>query len=413
MMQKAQVFSLEKDSAVRNRLTHSLEVSDIGRSIARSVATKLYEAKRIKYVTAESIQLIVENACLIHDVGNPPFGHFGEEAIKKWFSANGKLSGKTYGINDSDIIDLMNFDGNPQGLRILTKLHNECDDFGLNLTASTLLASIKYPNWGGTNSSTAFKKKIGIFDSELETYRNICAATNHPLGKRYFLAYLMELADDICYCLSDIADGFEKKIFNASEFATEYNDICASNGLSPLPFSKSGKEFNYNLDFSVKFSQGTIREASDLFSKNVDEYILGDRNELSVDIQMGRYLDCLKMFARKYIYSSREAQSIEIAGYKIMTGLLEHYGMLLLLSRDDFNYFVEKSEMPKGRNLDFEWRVFNQLPNRFIQSYRRFSADKKAREEWIVRARLIVDYLSGLTDQSALLEYQNFMGISL
>lgn len=216
LMQKAQVFSLETNSSVRNRLTHSLEVSDIGRTLARNTGNKLFLAKEIENDEIEQIQTIVECACLVHDIGNPPFGHFGEDAIKKWFSVNGR---ELYNSSANEPIltgtelneDISHFDGNQQGFRILTKLHAETDKHSLNLTFATLLASIKYPHFLNIGKKGKFSKKIGIFDVDVHVYKSICDSIKKEENKRYFLSYLMELADDICYSLSDIADSFEKK----------------------------------------------------------------------------------------------------------------------------------------------------------------------------------------------------------
>jgi len=230
LIQKAQVFSLETNMSVRNRLTHSLEVADIGRSLARSVGALLHEKYDTPHEDIESIQVIVENACLMHDIGNPPFGHFGEAAIKNWANQKAKRilqethSELNFVENDPRLSDICNFDGNPQGFRIVTRLHSDRDKYGLNLTHSTLLASIKYPN-SEKSADSKFKNKIGIYLSEKEIYEEMCNAHGLNPGKRYFLAYLMELADDICYCLSDIADAFEKGIVTSKDFKEDFKEI--------------------------------------------------------------------------------------------------------------------------------------------------------------------------------------------
>jgi dGTPase len=244
MMQKAQVFSLEQNTSVRNRLTHSLEVCDTGRAIARKVGDKLVEKALATKDDIRCIEAIVENACLMHDIGNPPFGHFGEEAIKRWFNerapqifekAHARLS---LGHVDRRLYDLTNFDGNPQGFRIVTKLHAEIDEFGLNLTYATLLASIKYPNYSEVSKDRPFFKKLGIFSSEADLYKNICETTGHALSKRYFIVYLVELADDICYCLSDIADAFEKRVVDSRLFKEELKKIFKEEKVSQKIFEE-------------------------------------------------------------------------------------------------------------------------------------------------------------------------------
>jgi dGTPase len=125
-------------------------------------------------------------------------------------------------------------------------------------------------------------------------------------------------------------------------------------------------------------------------------------------------LQCFKTFARRFIYTDHEAQRIEIAGSRIVEGLLDHFGLLLKITRSDFSHFVERREMRKYSGLDTEWRIFNQLSRRMLRVYQDAVAKAESDEaEWICRARLIVDYVSGLTDNYALQVYQNFMGISL
>lgn len=420
MMQKAQVFSLEQNTSVRNRLTHSLEVADVGRTIARQVGQGLAEKGIASMEDIACVEAIVESACLIHDIGNPPFGHFGEEAIKKWFSENAPaIFGKTHDtvpldLSDSRLYDFVNFDGNPQGFRIVTRLHTEIDEHGLNLSYATLLASIKYPNYEKVTEERLFSKKLGVFSSEADLYKNVCQQTGHQAGKRYFIAYLMELADDICYCLSDIADGFEKGIVDSRLFKAELEKIFANmntdwklvKGVIPDDPIK-----NFSQQVAINMSRKCISEAVDHFIPNLDSFIKGEAKELIDSIEMGQVLKCLKAFARRFIYTDAEALKIEIAGHRIVQGLLDHYGALLKVSRDDFAHFAEKGEMRKSSGLDMEWRVFSQLSKRMLKSYQHQLPEGEG--EWFDRSRLLVDYISGMTDQSAFRFYQNAMGISL
>jgi dGTPase len=420
MMQKAQVFSLETNSSVRNRLTHSLEVADIGRSLARKTGQKLFKINKVTEEEIDAIQTIVETACLIHDIGNPPFGHFGEEAIKKWFASTAiKYFKDTQGeLNFSEggsLSDFENFDGNPQGFRIISRLHSKTDNSSLNLTYSTILSSIKYPFYKGISITGRFQKKIGIFSTEVPIYKKICEDIGWTPGIRYFLAYLMELADDICYCLSDIADSFEKGIIGSRDFKEELNKILKDNGIiSDLEFSKDKAIDDFSREIAVPISRKIIDEASTFFADNVNRFLEGTIGEIIEVLSIGRTFDALKIFARKLIYTSAEAQSIEVAGYAVVNGLLEHYGRLLRMKRDDFNYFIRKDEMKKKSGLDLEWRIFKQLSPRMLFCYKNSVNDNSSDDtEWINRAHLIVDYISGMTDRSALEIYQNFMGINL
>ena len=417
LVKKAQVFSLESNNSVRNRLTHSLEVADVGRTIARDVGQKLCEAGKLQPDDIPCMISIVENACLLHDIGNPPFGHFGEIAIQRWFLKLVEDSSRIpFRVSEDDIYDLINFDGNPQGFRIATRLHCERDEYSLNLTCASLLSSIKYPHCRKpespetsqrTKKVATFNKKIGVFGSENKKYEAICLATGHEYGKRYFLAYLMELADDICYCLSDIADSFEKKIISFGEYREAMEQICKQEKVNPkylIGDAERASEFDFKFNVAIATTNRIKREASKYYVKNIDKFIAGEATEIAECISSGKHLKCIKKFARRHIYPSLEVERIELSGFHIVKSLLDEFGKLLELDRRDFCTFVKNQEARKGSNLDFEWRLFNRLSKRMLQAYQ-FAIDENEktsdREEWLTRAKLVVDFISGMTDESA------------
>lgn len=156
-----------------------------------------------------------------------------------------------------------------------------------------------------------------------------------------------------------------------------------------------------------------IDEAAEHFSSNIGSYVNGASNELLENLPSGGILNCFKTFTRRFIYTDTEVQRIEIAGSRIVEGLLEHFGRLLEIPRSDFAHFVERKELRKNSGLDTEWRIFNQLSKRMIHVYEHsIQGGISDEEEWVCRARLIVDYISGLTDTYALQVYQNFTGVS-
>jgi dGTPase len=258
-------------------------------------------------------------------------------------------------------------------------------------------------------------KKLGIFTSERRLYEEICGLCGTTPGKRYFLAYVMELADDICYCLSDIADSFEKKVISSRDFKEEFRKICESNGVDVKAVIPANMEKidNFGYQVAINVTRRIVEEAAFHFAENIDSYISGAAGELSDALPSGRVLKCLKVFARRFIYTDSEVQRIEIAGSRIVDGLLSQYGRLLELPRSDFEFFIERGELRKNSGLDTEWRIFNQLSKRMLSVYNKYAKTANGDEEWILRARLVVDYISGLTDNYALQVYQNFMGVSL
>ncbi|MCF6177170.1 MAG: dNTP triphosphohydrolase [Victivallaceae bacterium] len=308
-MQKAQVFSLEKNTSVRNRLTHSIEVSDIGKTIARQVGESLKKQELASESDIRCLESIVETACLIHDIGNPPFGHFGEEAVKRWFSKTGiKIFEKREEMlaleyKDERLFDLRNFDGNPQGFRIITRLHTELDRNSLNLTYSALLSSIKYPCYSKKTKQDGNFKKLGLFSSESDIYNRICDETGHIKGKRYFIVYLMELADDICYCLSDIADALEKKVIDSRLLKDKLKQIAIKENVEDLmkSFLPDKPIDSFSHQIGINISRTCIKEAVKYFVDNLDSFLNGEKGEIIDDIETGKILKCMKTFARRYI----------------------------------------------------------------------------------------------------------------
>lgn len=238
LQQKAQVFSLEPNAAVRSRLTHSLEVSQVGRYIS----DKIIEKSDVNDPEiARSLAIFVETACLAHDIGNPPFGHFGEAAIQEWFRKHGKSAiasslsdpknpnPENFKSDNSEILlkDFIEFDGNPQGLRIISKLQWNNDALGLNLTTTSLLSCIKYLRCAGGDLkpldgilkneepvTDPLYKKAGYFISEEKLVKKLWEI--HSIERenpcRFPLSAIMEAADDISYCISDLEDSVEKEI---------------------------------------------------------------------------------------------------------------------------------------------------------------------------------------------------------
>lgn len=232
LQDKTQVFPLEQSDYIRTRLTHSLEVSYIASSIGQSIEKFLIHEKGeldIKYQGFLSSLLRVGG--LVHDLGNPPFGHFGEEAVKKFFQDYFFINTDT-SLNDLEKSDLQNFDGNVQSFRILTKLYYFGDEYGYNLTYSSLASIIKYPSSsvdGNKKPTTEIaKKKFGYFVTETETYKQI----NDWLklnNKRSPIAYLLESADDIAYSAADIEDGVKLGIVTIDDIKRIFTDNLSEN----------------------------------------------------------------------------------------------------------------------------------------------------------------------------------------
>lgn len=210
LQDKTQVHPFPSSDYVRRRLTHSLEVSSVGRSLGFWLGRKLSQRDRRLLETfpnlAHDVAQIVSNACLAHDIGNPPFGHAGEEAIGSWFKVNSSLQ-LVQSLDEHERKDFESFEGNAQGFRLLTRIQDSVDAGGLKLTYATLGAFTKYPSssvHSATEDAYIGAKKYGFFKEDLPTFENIA----NELGLirradqawcRHPLVFLVEAADDICY----------------------------------------------------------------------------------------------------------------------------------------------------------------------------------------------------------------------
>lgn len=432
LQQKAQVFSLEIDSSVRSRLTHSLEVADIGRILATKIGRSLQKEGVITAEQGVEIAAVVENACLMHDIGNPPFGHLGEAAIIKWAHEHLRIIAEKAQIDFAGLgiltRDFFEFDGNPQGIRIVSRLHCEKDKYGLNLSLPSLLCGVKYARAAGEEApqGVAIKKKAGYFQSELPVVEKAYQEMSRSKGCRFPLTYIMEAADDISYCLSDISDGIAKGIITPAQFLEEFRKLWAETyGKEEIPVKSlaQSRVEDFGVDVCIDVSHKAVEAAAAEYVRRYKEFCDGDAGELiTEDLPLGKVLKVIKKFSGKRIYSSVEAESIELSGFAVLSGLLTNYfGKLLELPYDDFAKMVNGDRL-KGR--EYEQRLFNRLSERCLRSYKfqleEWLANDKAvalygakNLEWWLRVHLIIDHISGMTDNYALSEYQILEGIKI
>jgi dGTPase len=212
LQQKTQVFPLDVKASVRSRLTHSLEVQQVGRQICRA----LLKAKTASELPEMPLLNLLEMACLLHDVGNPPFGHFGESVLREWLRHHlPTLHSRSLSQAPSSLWlqtllpDLLAFDGNAQSLRLVHSLQQ------MDLTYSLLATLIKVPQ--GIEDSAEFAQKIGYFYSERQLVAELRQTLGLQMGQRFPLVYLMEAADDLCYCIADLEDAVDRGLLNLFE----------------------------------------------------------------------------------------------------------------------------------------------------------------------------------------------------
>ncbi|GIM51286.1 hypothetical protein CAPN004_03160 [Capnocytophaga cynodegmi] len=301
MHDKTQVFPLTTDDNIHSRLTHSLEVMSVGYSLGVRICDSKEVQKKFSKEECEllrEIPIILKNVCLVHDIGNPPFGHFGETVIQNYFKELfekqnkrkifnlfcckkfKKGKDKIINLNTAQKRDFLEFDGNAQGLRVLTKLQSLNDDKGLNLTFATLASYIKYPNYGHKEKSKLAKKKIGVFYSEKEYFEQIMNGCGLKKDENEFirhpLCYLMEAADSICYLVMDIEDAYSKGVITLDEFYDYLKDVPrVKDKLKAIYEDKDQNEITKIVNFRIYLIQSLVDLAYDNFIKNIDEIAKG------------------------------------------------------------------------------------------------------------------------------------------
>jgi len=412
--------------------------------ISKRITTDLKQMGELDSNLEFPFQLAVTNACLLHDIGNPPFGHFGEVAITKWFKQNWETclekaargSERDFTIFKKNWLpDLFNFNGNPQGLRTFAKLTG-IDKYGLNLTYSTIMSFIKYPRSSTEEAFAGIGEKVGYFESEKEIIDEAIKVLKLEPRRRFPIAYIMDAADDISYCISDLEDGVEKGLFSCYDFFNWIDEAWSERyKIKHFPYERLGGIFRgkwseqdedrFLLDFKTNFTRTLIEEAYKNYIEKHPQIIEGKLHNLfDTDGESWQALDILKRVASEKLFCVPEVEKPELAGFNIITGILNCYSPLLECPTKKFAEIVDnKRKTP--RDCDLEQRLFNRLPKKHVMCYKNQLKDYQSGLspvvggkpisaelfEWFLRAHLILDYIAGMTDKYSLEMYQVLLGI--
>ncbi len=469
MHDKTQVFPLTADDNIHSRLTHSMEVMAIGHSLGIRICEKDDFATTVgadKINLFREIPVLLKNACLVHDIGNPPFGHFGETVIQEYFKKYFALA-TAIELKPEEQEDFTNFDGNAQGFRVLTKLQILNDAFGLNLTYGTLASYIKYPNYGKIDKNKIAKKKRGVFQSEIEYLNTISEGCG--LGKedniiRHPLCYLMEAADSICYLVMDMEDGFNKGWYSFAAFGKHFeSDDEIRDKIVKLEGEHigHGQEITKMVNFRIYLIDRLVNLAVNNFIKKLPVILKGEYNkELIKDDEKGLE-KLLTNFCVTKIFPNREITSLELTGHSVLTGLLDYYIEFVFHENKDYRNraqglisdgflraafvenkdsifakrlqeFKDKSQEDNKDKTEYEKKysdlktLLDQLPQLNSESTSNESKKEELRETEVeifkivkphiddlndyFKLRVLVDFISGMTDQFALNHYQKLSG---
>ncbi|MDR2131556.1 MAG: deoxyguanosinetriphosphate triphosphohydrolase [Odoribacteraceae bacterium] len=400
LQNKTQVFPLPGNVFVHNRLTHSLEVASVGRSLGSKIAQLVREREQVNPPEIiEEIGTIVSTACLAHDLGNPPFGHSGEEAISDFFlEGEGQFLRKM--LTDEEWEDISHFEGNANAFRLLTHTFNGRRPGGYTMTYTTLASIVKYPH----ESKAATKgHKYGFFQSEKETFREIADSlglirlNEQPLRyARHPLVYLVEAADDICYQIMDIEDSHKLKILSYDE-TTEallnfYDKEEDKEDVKTI--ARTRKIVTDKNEYIAFLRAGIINKlinaCAERFCQDYDAIMTGSFegslvNHLDGTLKVA-YDACTEL-AYTRIYHTGIVTQIQIAGFKILATLLKEYIDAILKPG---TYYARNilSIMPEQYKVQQEDSLYTKI-------------------------QTVTDYVSGMTDSYALNLYRKIKGIDL
>lgn len=408
LQDKTQVFPLADNDYVRTRLTHSLEVSSVGRSLGSRVGAEICRRHHLQETLhASDFGAIVSAAALAHDLGNPPFGHSGEDAIRHWFNASPAVrETREHELTAAEQMDLQRFEGNAQGFRLVTRLQMP-DNPGLRLTCATLGALTKYPRESllppGSDPHGASAKKFGFFQSERPAFEKLAERLGllrrHAQAawwSRHPLAFLVEAADDICYRLVDFEDGFRLKHLTYDEVRDRFLSVTADpkdrERCDRLADEKERIAF-----LRAKAIGAAVEQTAALFLEKEAAILRGEWDEPLLDHSpSGPALEQIRRRSVETIYATTRGVEIEAAGYEVLGGLLEvFFGAVDDVAR-------------RGKTASSRSRKLLQLvPAQFLVR------DRSPHTSPCERLQAAIDFVCGMTDSYAVSLYKKVRGISL
>ncbi|MCF8233118.1 MAG: deoxyguanosinetriphosphate triphosphohydrolase [Bacteroidales bacterium] len=395
MQNKTQVFPLPGSVFVHNRLTHSLEVASIGRSLGHMVSEKLLQQPSLSDIhELHEIGTIVATACLAHDMGNPPFGHSGEKAISSFFEkGEGRQIIEDYELTPQQKNDIIRFEGNANALRLLTHQFKGRRFGGFSLTYTTLAGLIKYP-YPSVNDFE--KNKYGFFQTEQQTFSNIAGQLNlKKLSEGHYarhpLVHLVEAADDISYLIMDLEDAQKLSIIDtprAKNLLLDFHTTHEKQHINKV--LKEVTDANEQISYLRAITINKLAQAAaDVFLNNHDE-ILEGTFEGSIINRLENHLknpmEVLRDVGFAEIYKHRKVVEIELAGFNILETLVREF--TLALQNPDSKYYENILKLVPG-----QFRIYDRNPYE--------------------RLRSVIDYISGMTDLYALEIYRTITGIEM
>jgi dGTPase len=412
LQNKTQVFPLPGPVFVHNRLTHSLEVASVGRSLGKAVGDALADRHQgnggeFREFYKYELPSVIAAACLAHDIGNPPFGHSGEDAIRSFFKGLDGEAGKRFKeeLTVNQQRDFLYFEGNANAFRTLTHNFNEGSLGGFRLTYATLASIVKYPSDStyGFNKQQLATKKSGFFDSEIGTYKTIAAELGIPqpdseknVFARHPFVYLVEAADDICYRVIDFEDAHRLNIISIdtikSLFLSFFDDEQGYDSRDRIETVFNGiNDDNQKVQFlRAKLINFLITRVREIFMEKEEDLLQGSLENSLLDYLSHRERELIKeidAFSVDHIYNHRSVVEIEIAGYNVIGGLLEEFFGAIL--------------QPKSSKSE---KLLQLISKQFV-----ISGDPA---HLYYNIQSVVDFIAGMTDLYAVDLYRKITGMT-
>jgi len=408
MADKTQVFPLERNDMVRTRLTHSHEVANLARSVGIDLAFNHGLAAEVPHA-ARDIPALLATIGLAHDLGNPPFGHQGEDAIARWFALHREA------VLDSDPtlteamkLDFLRFEGNAQTLRLLTKLQLINDDYGLNLTHATLAALMKYPVAADeVDANHVASKKHGYFQSERHIVEEVRAATGLAPGQRHPLTFIMEACDDIAYSVLDAEDAVKKRLVSFSDIIAFLRHAAPDDEVVARVCEQASAEHHYYRQeqlspaelndismqtFRIRAISALMQAVAETWLQNRRAIEAGDFNrELVADSRAGELLAALKQFNWRHAYRHKSVLKVELTGFQVIHGLMDAF-WFAIIDR------TEPHDPASARRSPLSSYIYGLIS----ENYRRvFESPGNPMPLRYREAQLLTDMLAGMTDSYA------------
>lgn len=425
LQDKTQVFPLDRSDFIRTRLTHSLEVSSLAKSLGQNISESIRTIIKDETFTPEhkaAVCDILQCAGLIHDIGNPPFGHFGETAIQDWFKKNLErltFKGRTLAeiLEPQMVQDFSHFEGNTQAFRVVTRLHFLVDEHGMNLTKALLGTIIKYPVSSleiDKDSGDIRTKKMGYFHGDRENFQDVQESTG-TLGKRHPLAFILEAADDIAYKTADIEDAVKKGCISYERLLAELKAYKAGSQTNHYVLIVSWLEEKYEKavgkgydrpdqyavqNWIISVQGQMISGVTDCFAGNYESIMEGTyTRDLFAGTDVELLMEALGDIALRYAFSTRPILKLEIAAQTIFDFLLDRFVDAVI----PYDTGLPMTQVQK--------KLVSLISDNYKMIYSICARDRDEEERLYLRLLLVTDYICGMTDTFAKDMYQELNGI--